>query len=78
MKEKQKIKIAIFIFIAIAIFGNSAIEFLGEARYFAIANFIGEIFAPFFFIGAIFLIVYFFGYYFAYIPKKIIYQLKSR
>ena len=85
MKEEKEEKglrgrlvIVLSFFAVIAIFGNSAIEFIGENRCFAIANAIGEFLAPLFGVGCIFMILYFFGYFLFVLPEKIFRRLKSR
>ncbi len=77
-KELRGLVIVLSFFAIIAVFGNSAIEFIGEAKCYAVANAIGEFFAPFFGVGCIFMILYFFGYFFFILPGKIFRRLKSR
>lgn len=76
-KERKKIAVVITFFAVVVIFGNSAIEFFGEARCFTVAHFMGELFAPIFLIGAIALISYFFWYFAWNVPRKILVQLKK-
>jgi len=85
MKEEKEEKglrgrlvIVLSFFAVIAIFGNSTIEFVGEAKCYAVANAIGEFLAPLFGVGCIFMILYFFGYFFFILPGKILRRLKSR
>lgn len=77
MKER-KIKIFIFIIVTIAIFGNSAIEVLGEARCFAVAGFIGNyLLAPLVGAIAVLLLLHISWYFIWHIPKKILCRFKK-
>ncbi len=75
MREKNEIKVAVFFLVIVAIFGNTAIEIIGKAKCFAIANLVGEIFAPLFGIGAIIFCLYLLWYITWHVPRKIFCRL---
>ncbi len=75
--EMRGVIVLLSIFVAIVVFGDTAIEFIGEAKCYAVAGWIGNFLAPFFIAGVIFLILYFFGYFFFIVPRKILRQCKK-